>query len=179
MRKLYLKLIFFYSLILFALLIVAMVLVVSVGPNIITLNCNIPFKSKLNALAPQGWAFFTKDVHKDYFNIYTVKDKKIIPVQLKSAELSQNLGVIRDNRIINHKIGSILKNIDPELRYKFKGDINKIPLKSLSKVAIRVKEPMVYGVFLIEEGDPMPYDWYKSNLSIKRTMNYIQLEIKR
>ncbi len=179
MKKLYLKLIFFYSTLLLGFLLVASVFVVSVSPNTITLNNNIPFKSKLNALAPQGWAFFTKDVHKDYFNIYALEGKKIVSIEMKSSEVSQGLGIVRDNRIINHKIGSILKNIDNELRYKFKGNIDKIPLDLLSKVSIKVKEPMVYGVFLIEEGDPMPYDWYKSKLDIKRTMNYIQLEIKR
>lgn len=158
---------------------VALVLIVSVGPNTITLNNNIPFKSKMNALVPQGWAFFTKDVHKDYFNIYSLEGKKIIPIQLKSSQLSQCLGIIRDNRIINHKIGSILKNIDIGLRYKFKGNINKMPLNILSKVSVKVKEPMVYGTFLIEEGEPLPYDWYKSDLKINTTMNYILLEIKR
>ena len=54
-----------------------LILVFSTSPNIITLNYNIPFKNSLNALAPQGWAFFTKDVHKDYFNIYKLENKNI------------------------------------------------------------------------------------------------------
>ncbi|MFV7236016.1 SdpA family antimicrobial peptide system protein [Flavobacterium sp. ZB4R12] len=178
MKKQYLKLIFFYISIFCTILVVASILVISNSPNPITLNYNIPFKNNLNALAPQGWAFFTKDVHKDYFNIYSIKKGKINSVCLKSAELTQYFGIKRDNRIINHKIGTILKNINEELWYNFKGNVDKIPQDSLAKISINVKEPMIYGVYLIEEGNPLPYDWYKSNLKIHRTMKYIQLEIK-
>lgn len=59
------------------LILMFLILVFSTSPNIITLNYNIPFKNSLNALAPQGWAFFTKDVHKDYFNIYKLENKNI------------------------------------------------------------------------------------------------------
>lgn len=179
MKNIFLKLIFFYTTMLVTLIAMLLVFVISTSPNIITLNYNIPFKNKLNALAPQGWAFFTKDVHKDYFNIYSVKKKEPVPVYIKSAELGQVFGVIRDNRLINHKISTILKNVDADLWYKYKGDVKNIPLQRLTKVSIKAKEPMKYGVFLIEEGTPLPYDWYKSKLKIKTTMNYIQLEIKK
>lgn len=179
MKKTYLKLVFFYSSLLIFLSVIVYMIIISTGRNAITLNHNIPFKSKMNALAPQGWAFFTKDVRKDYFNIYKIETNKIYPATLKSSELTQYLGIRRDNRIINHKISSILKNIDTELWYNYKGNPSGIPKDSLPKISINVKEPMVYGIFLIEGGTPMPYDWYKSGLRIRRTMKYIQLEIKK
>ena len=163
----------------FFVLIIIYVFIDSTSPNIITLNYNIPFKSKMNALAPQGWAFFTKDVNKDYFIIYRIKNKDVIPFQLKSAELSQSFGLKRDNRLINHKISTIIKNINSNLWYKYKGGVKNIPLNRLSKVSIKVKEPIIYGQYIIEFGNPMPYDWYRTDLKIRRTMDYIQLEIKK
>lgn len=179
MKKKYLKLICFYVLISFSLILIFLILVISTSPNIITLNYNVPFKNSLNVLAPQGWAFFTKDVHKDYFNIYKLENENIQLIELKSAVFSQYFGIKRDNRLINHKIGAILKEVNVGLWYHYKGEIKNIPLDSLSKVSIKAKEPMIYGNFIIEQGTPTPYDWYKSKLKFNRTMNYIQLEIKR
>jgi antimicrobial peptide system SdpA family protein len=179
MKRQYLKMVFFCGTSLLTLLLVLTVLTSSIKSNAIILNYNIPFKNKINALAPQGWAFFTKDINKDYFNIYEVKNKKIHLVSVKSSSASQYFGIIRDNRMINHKLGSVIANIEPELWYKYKGELNKINLDSLSKTSIKVKKPMIYGIFLIEKGTPLPFAWYNSDLNFHRTMNYIILEIKR
>lgn len=179
MKQIYLKLICFYVLISSLLILMFLILIFSTSPNIITLNYNIPFKNSLNALAPQGWAFFTKDVHKDYFNIYKLDNNNIRLIELRSAVPSQYFGIKRDNRLINHKIGAILKEVNEGLWYNYKGKIKNIPLDSLLKVSIKAKEPMIYGNYIIEQGTPMPYDWYISKLKFNRTLNYIQLELKR
>lgn len=106
---------FFYGSFLSTIFIVFYITVISVSPNTITLNYNVPFKSEMNVLAPQGWAFFTKDVHKDYFKIYEIKNKKTSPVSIKSAEFSQYLGIKRENRVINFKIQTVIDNVDSKL----------------------------------------------------------------
>jgi len=178
MNAQYLKIAFFYGSLGGIILLLSYMIIISVSPNTITLNYNVPLKSEMNALAPQGWAFFTKDVHTDYFKIYKIQNNKLYPVEIKSADASQFFGLRRDNRFINFKIQTIIDNIEPTLWYPFKGDANKINMNSLSKVSISVKEPMVYGTFLIEKGAPLPYEWYRSDLKIKKTMSYIQLELK-
>lgn len=179
MRKQLLKLLFFYNLIIVSTILILWVFIISINPNIIVLNNNIPFKNNLNALARQGWAFFTKDVHTDFYNIYQIKNNKIYLLELKSADISQYIGFKRDNRIIQHKINTIFKNVEPNLWYKYKGNISSIPLDSLTQVSIHCKKPMVYGLFLIEQGSPLPYDWYRSKLKINRNMNYVKLKIKK
>ena len=178
MNKGYLKLMFFYIVLIINFSLIMSIFIISTDPNIITLNYNIPFKKELNALAPQGWAFFTKDVHKDYFNIYKIENDSIYPIQIKSAELSQFLGLKRANRSIHHKISTIISNIKSGLWYEYKGNVLKIPQENLSKVSIKVKKPIIYGMYLIEYGKPTPYEWFKSKIKPKQTMNYIIIEIK-
>lgn len=176
MKQQYLKIAYFYFLAIFCSSVVLYLIIVSVAPNPVTLNYDVPFKNSINALAPQGWAFFTKDVKTDYFNIY---DQNKTEVSLKAAGSSQYFGLRRDNRIINHKIGNLLSNIDPKFWYSYKGDVKKIPNDSLTKIAIKISEPMIYGTYLIEKGKPMPYEWYLSRLKVHQTMNYVLVEIKK
>ncbi|WP_094178318.1 SdpA family antimicrobial peptide system protein [Flavobacterium psychrophilum] len=162
------KLMFFYGSFLSTIFIVFYITVISVSPNTITLNYNVPFKSEMNVLAPQGWAFFTKDVHKDYFKIYEIKNKKTSPVSIKSAEFSQYLGIKRENRVINFKIQTVIDNVDSKLWYNFKGNINELKLDSVSKISIIIEKPMIYGTYLIEKGVPLPYEWYRLNPNTKK-----------
>ncbi|SNB08007.1 hypothetical protein KU06062659_1670003 [Flavobacterium psychrophilum] len=37
---------------------------------------------------------------------------------------------------------------------------------------------MIYGTYLIEKGVPLPYEWYRLNPNTKKTMDYIQIELK-
>lgn len=178
MKKIFLKLVFFYSSIVVLISMILYIIVINNSPNIIVLNYNIPFKNSMNALAPQGWAFFTKDVKKDYFKIYELHNKNQ-PITIKTSTASQFFGLIRDNRVINSRISTIINNVNSKLWFSFKGDINKIPKDSLSKVSIKVKKPMIFGNFIIEKGIPLPYDWYKSKLHMQRTMEYVEIEIKQ
>lgn len=176
MRRSTLKIAYFYFLAALCSCIVVYLLILSVKPNPITLRYNLPFKNTLNALAPQGWAFFTKDVKKDYFNLYTQDREEF---QLKASGVEQFFGFKRDNRIINHKIGSVLNNLNAKYWYAFKGDPHNVPQDSLTKLSIKISPPMVYGVFLVEKGKPLPYEWHISTLKVRQTMDYVLLEIKK
>jgi Sporulation delaying protein SdpA len=179
MKKSILKILFFYKMMSLSLFLIVVIFIISLSPNIITLNNTIPFKNDLNALARQGWAFFTKDVHKDFYNVYEIRNNKVYLLELKSADLNQYIGFKRENRIIQHKMNTIFKNIEPNFWYNYKGSINKIKLNELTQVSIHSKKPMVYGLFLIEQGTPLPYDWYKSKIKVNRNMKYVKLEIKK
>jgi len=148
-------------------------------PNPITLNYKIPFKKKVYKLAPQGWVFFTKNVHEDFFKIYRkTNNGKYKLVSIKSSSQNQFFGIKRANRSIMHKINYIISNIDNNLWYTYQGDVSQINNDSLSKVSILGLEPMIYGEFLIAKGKPFPYEWSKSNLKLYPRMSYIIINIK-
>lgn len=173
------KKIAFYSVIGLVSLFITYIIIIALEPNPITLNYKLPFKTEIYRLTPQGWAFFTKDVHKDYFLIYNMENTNFNRVDVKSSSIDQLLGMKRENRSIRHKINYILDNINNNLWYDYQGNVNEIHIDSLSKVSITAKEPMIYGDFLIEKGNPMPYEWYKSKLSVYSQMSYIILSINK
>lgn len=173
----HLKVGFFYLTLVFSASVVAYVMVISIAPNSIVVNYNVYGRKNINALAPQGWAFFSKDVHKDYFNVYTV-DKILELKEIRSASTSQIFGLKRNNRMIHHKLNTIINNINPGLWYKFKGNPANIGKDNLSQVSISVNEPQLQGNYLIERGEPLPYEWFLSENKVYKTMEYVLLKVK-
>ncbi len=152
----------------------------SIGANPITLNYDLPLKNELHRLAPQGWAFFTKDVRKDFFSLYKKTEgyDNYEKVTIKSSSQDQIYGLKRDNRSIMHKISYLIKNIDNNLWYEYKGNLNDISIDSLSTVSIEVSRPMIFGEFLISKGEQIPYEWSRSKLKVNSKSNYIILNLK-
>ncbi len=172
---------FFYSVLGLVLYFTFLIGVSSIGPNPITLNHKIPGKNDLSKLAPQGWAFFTKDIRKDFFKIYKKNEENgtYEKVKIKSSSIDQLFGIKRNNRSIMHKISYIIKNVDKNLWYTHRGDPNKINRDSLSVVSIVADEPMIYGEFLIAKGEPIPYEWSKSKLNINPELEHILINLKK
>lgn len=176
------KILFFYSLIGLALFLIINISIIRLEPNPITLNHSLPISRTINDILPQGWAFFTKDVNEGYYKIFKVIDVKLNKLEktnIKSSSSSQLMGIIRENRSISTKILFISDNVDKNLWHTTNKKIKDISLTKLSVISIKVKEPMIYGKYLICKGKPMPYEWYKSKLSIQQTINYLILEFKK
>lgn len=176
------KIFFFYFLIALALTLIINIAIIRLEPNPITLNNNLPTSRVLNDILPQGWAFFTKDVNDGYYKIYEVKDYKqniIEEIKIKSSSNSQLFGIIRANRTTSSRILYISNNINKKLWYETSKKIETIDLSKLSIISIKVKQPMIYGKFLICKGKPLPYEWYKSKIAVQPIMSYLILDLKR
>lgn len=133
-------------------------------------------------MIPQGWAFFTKDIKNDFFNIYKLESsiKSINKLEIKSSDTNQFFGIKRDNRSIMHKLAYITRNIEKNLWYThLKKNVNDINEDCLSVVSIEASEPMIFGKFLIERGKPLPYEWSKSEIRIDQNAQYIILNVKK
>lgn len=173
------KVLFFYTVIGLVLAFVVVITILSLAPNPITLNYKIPYKKELYKLTPQGWVFFTKDVHEDYFNIYRKNDHDNYElVSNKSSSQNQFFGIKRDNRAIMHKITYLISTVEKNLWYTYQGNVNYISRDSISKLSIVAEKPMIYGEFLIAKGKPVPYEWSKSTLEIYPKMQYVILKLK-
>ena len=75
------------------------ILVISVPNNVLSLNNSVLNNSKMNALIPEGWAFFTRSPREEQIYIYSYKDLR--KVSLKNTDMSQYLGIKRKNRFID------------------------------------------------------------------------------
>ncbi|MDK7375602.1 MULTISPECIES: SdpA family antimicrobial peptide system protein [Weeksella] len=139
-------------------------IVISVPNNALSLNNSVFNNSKMNALLPEGWAFFTRSPREEQVYIYTYKD--LNKVSLKNTDISQFLGIKRKNRFIQDKLGKIVSGIESKYWFKYNTskDIEHI-LDSLNYITVSVEKPSLCGEYIIEVRRTMPWAYYKSELS--------------
>lgn len=178
--KIRIQVLFSGVLILVMVFLITLVSVVNISPNPISLNHRISYKSKLKALLPQGWAFFTKNVKEDEgVNIYEFKAKNEYDlIDLNSFGIQTLFGVKRTNRVIGHKFTAAVNKTVIDDWYSYKGDINKIPLDSLKTIKLKLESSSLKGKFLIEKGLQLSYEWFISKSKIYTTNKYVLVEIE-
>lgn len=155
------------------------VLILSLQPNPITLNYKLPFAGEIAKIAPQGWAFFTKDIRHNHVKLYRLDAKKQLQnFRLSSSAKNQLYGLKRDNRAIMHKINYLASNLDDSYWYEYSGNINLIPRDSLKSVPLDLDTPMVYGKYLVSVGNPLPYEWSRSDREVYLNNKYVVLDIQ-
>lgn len=153
-------------------------LIISLSPNPITLNSNNHVRKYIRDLAPQGWAFFTKDVDKGFYILYKFQNNKIEKFKLSTSDQDQFFGLKRNNRLIFNNVLQIINSIDSNLWFNSNETIDHSLLQKLSKVSIKSHDPIIYGQFLVAKGSPIPYEWYNTSINFMPKMDYIILEIK-
>tara|TARA_B110000977_G_scaffold193387_1_gene268315 strand:- start:2433 stop:2981 length:549 start_codon:yes stop_codon:yes gene_type:complete len=174
------KVIFSWLLLTFTTYMLFLVIVVNLDPNPISLNYNVPYKTKIKSLFPQGWAFFTKNI-KEEEGIYIYEMKKLNDyhlVDFNSFTFKDYFGISRKKRVISHKFTIALNNVAKEKWFLYKGNINKIPIDSLNLIKIEIKKPNLKGKFIIKRALQLPYQWYISKHELYKTSKYLILEIK-
>jgi len=174
------KVIFSWLLLIFITYMLTIIIVINLDPNPISLNYNVPYKTKIKSLFPQGWAFFTKNI-KEEEGIYIYEMKKLNEynlVDLNSFSFKDYFGISRKKRVIGHKFTLALNNVSREKWFLYKGNISKIPIDSLNLINIKIKKPSLKGKFIIKRALQLPYQWHISSHTIYKTSKYLILEIK-
>lgn len=142
------------------------IILISIPNNIISTNYNFFKNSKLSAILPQGWAFFTRNPREDQITIYSQKGENIINVSLKTTNKSELFGIKRSNRFIQDKLGNIISEIDKKYWYNTQTDYDfRNIANALNHVSISVSYPSLCGTYIIEVKKIMPWSYFKSELS--------------
>ncbi|MBN8640855.1 MAG: SdpA family antimicrobial peptide system protein [Flavobacteriales bacterium] len=140
------------------------------------------FKVDVSLLAPQGWAFFTRNAREPNLYIY-MKDKsnKIKVVDFQKNTSSSNLfGISRSARTLSVEIGEILKQVDTSSWSKS----SKISIEQQYKqskaieVTNKMVNPELKDTIFLEYREKTPWAWIKSYDEIKMPSKTIKLYVK-
>lgn len=159
------KTMFFFLCSVSIMLFIFYLLIISIKNNPISLRNTYFNNREINALLPEGWAFFTRNPREETVKIYSIGDDGIKEKSIKSSDPSQFFGTKRDNRLIISKIDIITANINDDMYYQYRGALNNIILDSISEYSVPIKEPCLCGNYLISKGSPIPWSWYSSTLN--------------
>ena len=141
--------------------------IISIPDNPVNLRYSSFNNLKLNAMFPEGWAFFTRDPQEEQFFLYEWFGGKLREVPIKNAGPSQLFGIIRRNRAIQSKILRVSNSIDEKYWFHYRGDIKGVPVDSLTIFSVDIAQPAVCGKYLVQARKPLPWPWYASSRSDK------------
>lgn len=164
------RVIIFYLLYFCTIVFIVFLTVISIPNNPISLRYNLNINKKMNALLPEGWAFFTRDCKEEQIYIYRLSDEfKPNILSFKTSDLDQFIGINRHNRVMHNKIGSILSGIDDSLFYESDIDIRKLKIDSITKANVSISNSKICGKYLIKLQKPVSWTWYSSNIKNPHT----------
>ncbi len=155
------------------------ILIVSIPEN--PIKSRYPFFSerKTKSFLAQGWSFFTKNARDKEAYIYKIDtiQNTAEKVMLRNTQISQLLGIKRENRIINSKISRVVEGIDANLWIKYRGKVTEYleepaNLKKLNIVSIKISKPSLCGLYCIGMKKPIPWSW----INLKKTV-YMESEL--
>lgn len=140
------------------------------------------FKVDISLLAPQGWAFFTRNAREPNLYIYTKNENnKLQLLDFQKNTNSANLfGLSRSARTLSVEIGEILKQVDTSNWSKNNtGDLKKEFNKSKTiGVTNRAIHPKLKDTLFLEYREKTPWAWAKSYDEIKMPSKTLKLYVK-
>lgn len=118
-------------------------------------------------LAPQGWAFFTKDVHSEFIVPYKVLDddtlvRESLPV---GASAQWAFGLDRAGRSQGAEIAGFLQGVD-ELQWTKCANADECrAVEETTAIQVRngLNRPTLCGSMLLVASQPVPWEWRNLN----------------
>ena len=163
------KVFFFLATLLINVLIIIYLLVISIPDNPIVFRYKLHFNKDINALIPEGWAFFTRDCKEEQIFLYKITNNSIEPVTLKTSNADQLFGINRHNRIMHSKLSTILSSIKEPYYYKNSIPINKIKLTEINEFNVQIVNSKICGKYLIKLQKPLSWTWFSAEVTIPKS----------
>jgi len=157
---------------------VVALLIVSFAPyNPLTPSQTV--KTNLSLLAPQGWAFFTRNAREPNTFVYE-KGNKLTLIGFQKNSCSENaFGISRNARLFSVEITEILKQIDTSM-WSQSSRIN-IDSQCSSAKTIKVTNfsvnPVLKDTVFIEYREKTPWAWIQSYDEVKMPSKTIKLYV--
>lgn len=131
-----------------------------------TVEINAVQRVRLIDIAPEGWAFFTRNPKEENAMLYRLDVKKGLVKASDIAGAFKNfMGLDRHERLMWKEFSGFSRYIKPENYVRINGDIysNKTMIDTMIayKVPNDAKYPLLSGTYIIKQAMPVPWAWAK------------------
>lgn len=139
-------------------------------------------KKIVDALTPQGWAFFTRDPREAQVILYKIENNHIKKIPHLHSSAYNFLGLCRTSSIYMHEIQAIRTKLHnnwfSDTYWNYQSNIyGKFPTNSYS-LYNDTKKPLLCGEYLLVFQKPVPWAWSSSIENIKMPGKIIRINIK-
>jgi len=138
----------------------------------------------VHSLAPEGWAFFTRNPREPSLNLYHLNEQKeIVPYcSYPSAHPDYWMGAKRDLRSIGAEMGAMITQVPDSIWVAQEGQLisfleaNHQNLKTFS-IDNEVQGPFICGDLFLVQKSPIPWAWAKSADRIDHQFKIAKIEV--
>lgn len=121
---------------------------------------------RLIDIAPEGWAFFTRNPKEESTTIYRWDStKKLTKVSNIAGAFKNCMGLNRYDRLLIKEFSALYRYVKKENFVKIKGsianNISVIDTMVSCKLPNDAKYPLLSGVYVIRQAMPIPWAWAK------------------
>jgi len=119
---------------------------------------------QLNRLAPEGWAFFTKDPKGAELVLYEVTaDKQIRRFTRRPSTAGLLFGLNRRMRIVSQEFSRLQEYFSDSLWRNIEGPVEQYAYLLDSLPAIKMPNtaqyPQLHGTYIVQSVEPVPWAW--------------------
>jgi antimicrobial peptide system SdpA family protein len=172
---------------------VALLWVVAIGPVLLgsmpdsPLRPSLSFRQDVIAIAPQGWAFFTRDPREPVDRIYTRQGAgpstgpEWAQVTYTNSSRRNWLGLKRDARALNVELAFLLSEADPVPWRDCPGQLETcLRQRDVPAVAVvnRSRIRALCGELLVERRPPAPWAWSRAKRPVLLDSKIARLDVR-
>ncbi|HEV8701067.1 MAG TPA: SdpA family antimicrobial peptide system protein [Candidatus Polarisedimenticolia bacterium] len=172
---------------------VALLWAAAIGPVLLgslpdsPLRPSLGFRQDMIAIAPQGWAFFTRDPREPVDRVYAPLQAgpsagpEWAQVTYTNSSRRNWLGLKRDARALNVELASLLSEVDPAQWRDCPGRIETcLRERDVPAVAVvnRSRIRALCGSILVERRPPAPWAWSRAKRPVLLDSKIARLEVR-
>lgn len=166
---------------------VALLWAAAIGPVLLGSVPDSPLRPSLRvrqdvvAIAPQGWAFFTRDPREPVDRIYAKSGMEWTLATYTNSSRRNWLGLKRDARALNVELASLLAEVDASQWRGCPGRIETC-LRQRDVPAVRVvnrsRVRALCGEILVERRPPAPWAWSRAKRPVLMDSRIARLDVR-
>lgn len=142
------------------------------------LRPSLRLRQDVVAIAPQGWAFFTRDPREPVDRIYARSGPEWVQVTYSNSSRRNWLGLKRDARALNVELASLLTEVDSSQWSDCKGRIETCREIPAVPVVNRSRLRALCGEILVERRPPTPWAWSRAKRPVLLDSKIAQLDVR-
>lgn len=145
------------------------------------LRPSLRLRQDVIAIAPQGWAFFTRDPREPADRIYARSGREWAQVTYSNSSRSNWLGLKRDARVLNVELASLLSEVDSSQWSDCPGRLETcLRQRDVPAVAVvnRSTVRALCGEILVERRPPTPWAWSRAKRPVLLDSKIARLDVR-
>jgi len=139
------------------------------------------YLSEAIGIAPQGWAFFTRDPREPQEKVYFKENGSWVLDQRFYAGSRPLSKLYERNRLVHVELANILQQVEDDMWRECQDGLaacisdTNIPVVAVRNIS---NLQILCGQFLIESQPPVPWAWASSKKSVYMPSKLVQLEVE-